>query len=514
MFLPHKGHKRNLFKPRTSSSGMPQQHYAPLNGFREKTFRANGYALKQGDASDNNAPPSPQRELPESVLAGYYGHDVLTRAQEKALNKEMRDALTSYRYEVLSSGFAASSIVDILTEKNAQDAVGLDSSWLVEAVFPAWRYALRKKEEIMARVQKTRELLSSGNYTEQKLIRTWEVDCAGYRKTLAHFKPTARLLDFCLEGYGGVQGMQHYHELLAAATTNGTESFRREIQKKVALETLILPERLPSLLTRAATARATFVEKRDLFLLHNLKFTKTVVAELADYLSFTFSDFIDLESVGNQGAQRAVERFRADKAKYTTFARWWIYQSALREIQKTKRGMRLPIGIQKKLRSLRRAIAGIQEEEGEDYEPSAGELAALTDISKPIIASFLQREYEVVSLHTSLGKDGDEIGALVEDTTQRPAYEEAHLNGCKMAIDELLTTLDPREAAVVRERFGLNEKGVSKTLAEVGKQYKVTRERIRQIVIKALEKLRGCLERKEYEFTGKKSPLSRDDVGY
>jgi RNA polymerase primary sigma factor len=266
------------------------------------------------------------------------------------------------------------------------------------------------------------------------------------------------------------------------------------------------------LLTRAEKARATFFEKRDIFFLHNLKFTRIIVSELADLLPFTYNNFIDLESVGNQGTQKAIERFKANRARFSTYARYWIYQSALREIQRTGRGIRLPVSIQKKIRSLRRIIAGLQEEEGDDYEPNVNELAALTDVPKQIITSYLQKDFETVSIHAPLGDDGDEIAAFVEDVTQLPAYEDVHRKGYKIAIEELLASLTLREASVLRERYGLNEDGVPKTLEQVGKEKRITRERIRQIQKKALNKLRLRIERKEYEFTGQGSRISREDM--
>jgi len=240
--------------------------------------------------------------------------------------------------------------------------------------------------------------------------------------------------------------------------------------------------------TKIESLNAT-VEDGKLAREHLIKANTRLVVSIAKKYMGQGVHFLDLIQEGNLGLMKAVEKFDYRRGyRFSTYATWWIRQTITRAIADQGRTIRVPVHMSDRIRRLYKTARQLEQTHGR--KPTPEEIAAVLDIEPRKVQWMLKVSWQPLSLEHPVGEEDDsELGSFIEDETTPTPTQSVYENLLREKVEEVLATLSPREARILRLRFGL-QNGRSYTLEEVGQKFGLTRERIRQIEGKALRRLR------------------------
>ena len=289
--------------------------------------------------------------------------------------------------------------------------------------------------------------------------------------------------------YGTLKGLK---KLINEKKKQGINSIQlnaiaKEVEheyKQVESEVGIKIDELKSKWDRITSARTLVSDAKDEFITRNLR----LVINIAKHHIGRGLELLDLIQEGNIGLMRAIDKFDYKRGfKFSTYATWWIRQGITRALVDKTKTIRVPVHAADFYNKITKASRELRQQLGR--EPSRGEIAKRLEVSTGKIEEVCIAIQDPIGLQTPLGDDGSTIEEFVSDKDSPTPYSDAERNNITEKILRVLNTLTPKEAKIIRLRFGI---GFDKdhTLEEVGKQFSITRERVRQIEAKALRKLK------------------------
>ncbi|RAP31941.1 RNA polymerase sigma factor RpoD [Candidatus Marinamargulisbacteria bacterium SCGC AG-414-C22] len=290
--------------------------------------------------------------------------------------------------------------------------------------------------------------------------------------------------------FSSEEQLEYYNALLSPkddlSSEDAVKVYLREIGK-----IKLLDKNMESSLSQKMAAGDMLA--KDLLVIANLR----LVVSIAKKYTGRGILFLDLIQEGNIGLIRAVEKFDYTKGfKFSTYATWWIRQAITRAIADQSRTIRIPVHMVETINKIRKISRELLQEHSR--KPTELEISERSDLSIDKVREILKISQAPLSLEMPVGDDSGSLADFVEDQTQESPEKQMVMDSLRSTLEDVLSELSDREARVLRLRFGL-EDGLPKTLEEVGKLFKVTRERIRQIEAKALEKLRQPRRSKKLE---------------
>ena len=287
-----------------------------------------------------------------------------------------------------------------------------------------------------------------------------------------------------VEAFSSSDNMERILEQEGLAVDDPVRMYLKEIGRVP----LLTPERereLAEIMTSEATSEEEKLAAKNELVESNLRLVVSIAKRYVGKGMF----FLDLIQEGNLGLMKAVDKFDYSKGyKFSTYATWWIRQAITRALADQSRTIRIPVHMVETIHKIQRCSRQILQEKG--HEASAEEISELSGMSVEKVREIMQIAQEPISIDSPVGEDEESsIGEFIADDSSPEPDEIVGKTMLKEQIGEVLKTLTDREENVIRMRFGLND-GIPRTLEEVGKEFNITRERIRQIEAKALRKLR------------------------
>ena len=310
------------------------------------------------------------------------------------------------------------------------------------------------------------------------------IDPEGMEITLPDMELDGENLDGYIDSDGieSVESIDEYEEDTDDSSISSVDDPVRMYLKEIG--------KIPLLTAEEETELAKRIEQGDVEAKQHLASANLrLVVALAKKFVNRGMQFLDLIQEGNLGLMRAVEKFDYRRNfKFSTYATWWIRQAITRAIADQARTIRIPVHMVETINKLVRVNRQLLQELGR--EPRPDEIAKAMDTTEEKVREIMKFAQEPVSLETPIGEEEDShLGDVIEDRSERSPQETAESEILKEEIESVLDTLTGREKTVIKLRFGLID-GQPRTLEDVGREFNVTRERIRQIEGKALRKLR------------------------